>query len=122
MMREILFHGKQTDGEKWVEGNLIRYLNGKAAILELDGLKIFSVDPDTVGQFTGWFDRNGKRIFEGDVAAAENGKRYEIKFAEGSFYLDGTSSIIRNPNKLTINRFTIIGNIHDHPEWIGGGL
>ena len=60
--------------------------------------------------------------FNSVAAAAENGKRYEIKFAEGSFYLDGTSSIIRNPNKLTINRFTIIGNIHDHPEWIGGGL
>lgn len=66
-VREILFRGKRADTGEWVYGNLIRYLNGQNAILELGGLRIFSIIPFTVGQFTGHTDRNGVKMFEGDI-------------------------------------------------------
>lgn len=66
-VREILFRGKRVDNGKWVYGNLLQYHNGQRGILELGGLKIFSVIPSTVGQFTGHTDKNDVKIFEGDV-------------------------------------------------------
>ena len=119
-MREILFRGKQADNEKWVIG----YLSSKHTITiqtpcgHMDEIVICA---DTVGQFTGLTDKNGKRIFEGDVAKVLQGKDKDIAyvgFENGAFMLYPKTGNIyeRTLWEYWYNDWDVevIGNIHDN--------
>lgn len=116
-MREIIFRGKRIDNGEWIVGSYI-HLNVNADFIchgrsfnSLIPIKI-EVIPETVGQYTGLTDKNGTKIFEGDIVKVE-GKLYEIKYMLGQFFVG-----INMP--IAYKRFDceVIGNIHDNPELI----
>lgn len=133
-MREILFRGKRTDNGEWVEGSLTlfnktvtyaeityqhEFEEGKFYIVRAD------VDPSTVGQYTGLDDKNGKRIFDGDVAKVMQGKDKDIAyvgFENGAFMLYPRTGNIyeRTLWEYWYNDWDveIIGNITDNPEFL----
>lgn len=123
-MRKILFRGKRTDTNKWVYGTplfqdgyvLIRFWNSE----EFDWEEHL-VSPDTIGQYTGQTDRNGKKIFEGDICQTKykyiDEKPFVVEWNNddsGFYWRDagGTDVFTVGCTKLT----TVIGNIHDNPE------
>ena len=115
-MREILFRGKRVDNGEWIEGNLIQYpLSSYSYIMSNYGFDDeICVRSETVGQFTGLTDKNGKKIFEGDILKAGNGHIGYADFSEGGFVL-----VCRCHSNLTDLYGAIqevIGNIHDNPE------
>lgn len=138
-MREIIFRGKRVDNGEWVEGLLWKkkYNHNKIFISyfpdEDDYEDTVVVDPETVGQYTGLKDKNGKRIFEGDVIKDSYGLLWLVVFENNAFAVknrlmelcfalweqwvyDWDSKEWISPS----DRFEVIGNIHDNPELLGG--
>ena len=129
-MREILFRGKRLDNGEWVEGfytcfnsNEHRIYNGYA---ETDCGDYYpdwwSIDPETVGQYTGLEDKNGVKIFEGDIV--NHHVQGNILVSRGVVAWDGKNGRWAYQLKTMMPDFTffnpnaweVIGNIHDNPE------
>lgn len=132
-MREILFRGKSDNGY-WIYGNLNFYPDINRTFIRKNNKELLpsfqtsleeEVDHETVGQYTGLTDKNGTKIFEGDIVklfmkdGIEIGAigwsnidlRYKFASPDGTAYgFDITDT------------FEIIGNIHDNPELLGGGV
>ena len=123
-MREILFRGKRVRDGEWEFGSFVSPNWITAPIgEEIYGSEI--VDPETVGQFTGLRDRNGKRIFDGDIVlpiVPSNIPPCEVMFdvAEGQFVVKDACGdhhgTLANFGRITDNHYKVIGNIHDNPE------
>lgn len=123
-MREILFRGKRQRIEDWVEGSLIVYPDGDCYIARPSNnpcvLDKFNIDPATVGQFTGLTDKNGKKIFEGDILDVMHQGVFECRWDGGNFEFG-----LSNSNEsfgiayVSPNDIFVIGNIHDNPELLG---
>lgn len=109
-MREILFRGKTTDRGEWVQGCYIETLRYNNLHWIWNGKNHFTVSPETIGQYTGLTDKNGTKIFEGDIVCVES-QNYEVKYLFAQFFVG-----INMP--IAYKRFgcEVIGNIHDNPE------
>lgn len=116
-MREILFRGKRNDNGEWEYGNLICSKNYAIGSQKFPLQKPVVVDSATVGQYTGLTDKNGNRIFEGDIIKVDSAwtsGNYAVEFDEGGFCAG------RNfmQSWLMCGDFygDVIGNIYDNPE------
>lgn len=142
-MREILFRGKNLLG-KWIEGDLLQYLGceKKHIVRHSTGAGGQEVIPSTIGEYTGLIDKNGKRIFEGDIVKNEwcfiKGNSIvrfgEYKSLDSSndyqcghlgFYLEHISDFnkrtVRKDIMYFANKCEIIGNVFDNPEMLKEG-
>ena len=124
-LREIIFRGKRLDNGEWVEGNYWEFC-GDHNILVPGNCIGLRVDPSTVGQYTGLKDKNGKKIFEGDIVRCGTGRICKVTFfiSPGfiGFDLVPVGGFDAPPPKewLLFADTEIIGNIHDNPELLEG--
>ena len=138
-MREILFRGKRVDNGEWVEGSLVNNIFFRAesnrpvpyiinpdeyaeyCCMEDIGELAVEVLEETIGQFTGLTDKNGKKIFEGDIVKSITHfysklkeKVTVVKFNEVEN--DSFGEPFTVGYSLLGSEWEIIGNIHDNPE------
>lgn len=136
-MREILFRGKLAINNIW------QYSRCPDGTLH-SGVVKYDFIPETVGQFTGLTDKNGKKIFTGDIISADNGKQSCVAVVKfGEYYPKMFYKMLQmfSPGKWEVPAcgffaesvdkheemilfqspcVTVIGNIHDNPELLEG--
>ena len=129
-MREILYRGKRQDNREWVYGAPIEKY-GKTYLSAIQSFahttynqesvfdfftRAYQVIPETVGQYTGLTDKNGVKIFEGDILYDEyNECNCLITFDEGSFcFVD--DNVLQSVWGCSMVGFEVIGNKYDNPE------
>ena len=148
MSREILFRGKTDKNDNWIYGSLNNTDHQFPEIMYCDknwNVCSTSIKPETIGQYTGLTDKNGTKIFEGDIVLtqeystrpfAKNAKRkrlvgvveyYEQKhYGKNVIYNNGYRVKIKNQGKYTCGAWSdfydceIIGSIYDNPELLQG--
>lgn len=141
-MREILFRGKRLDNGEWVEGSLIidhydyagqhkdRYVIQNCLYgIDENGFCDFQsgiseeIDPLTLGQYTGLTDKNGRKIFEGDLL---RGKEYDgerdvfgaVRWDAGGNYELVNGDGCTGFSWLSFDRLEVVGNVYDNPELV----
>ena len=140
-MRDIIFRGKRTDNGEWVYGVPTKDSHGETVMVEsvyeceeynCRGANCLYVDENTVGQYTDLTDKNGTKIFEGDIVTYEDavadyeGYHDDVFLNRGEVELSAWDGICFT-NRQTVEMddlyesettvdCKVIGNIHDNPE------
>lgn len=122
-MREILFRGKLKNIGNWQYGDLVHSPSGKVFIVKEhnndEGTK-FLLDKETIGQFTGFLDKNGKKIFEGDIVEFDDFKRSAVIWGNGEYnQITGfrlASYPLFSVSIVNSKLFEVIGNVYDNSE------
>ena len=142
-MREILFRGKAINRNKgehrtkykngdWVYGLVTRLYDERfeslpAEMANTDGVNGIDVDYKTIGQYTGLTDKNGKKIFEGDILKGcydeDNPEEYTVVvvFWDNGWRIQQDNRIPDPLEEYDGRICEVIGNIHDNPELLKGG-
>ena len=120
-MRTIEFRGIIKNPDElfsgFIYGDLLHYANGSIGIRQIETGQEFDVVPETVGQFTGLYDKNGKEIFEGDGFGNKNMPNRYVVFEDGKYCFNKVHS--HGADVLSqdrVGRLEIIGNIFNNPE------
>ena len=138
-MREILFRAKRVDNGEWIYGHYVHQYGADMIYLPNGtdreyGFDYYHINPETVGQYTGLTDKNGKKIFEGDIVLFEdeNPTNYEyhdctemrcgaIEYGDNCFYITNRIAVEMEDliyhEKLDVE---VIGNIYNNPELLKG--
>lgn len=145
MTREIKFRGKRLDNGEWVYGyysKLVKFVmqNGEDVCVikdkiitvfgDSDGVTqlLNEVIPESVGQYTGLEDKNGKDIYEGDIikvseltfdSSGRLPENLNVVYYGGAFQLFRGKESLLGLHLLYIKEGEVIGNIHDNPELLG---
>lgn len=123
-MRDIIFKAKRKDNGEWVEGTVVRhpyrencyYILADGVFAE-DDYCIVPVDPDTVCEYTGLKDINGKRIYEGDIILFAGYSRSASLVVEMSdFEWVAKRGDLYRHRLETVDKIEVIGNRFDNPE------
>lgn len=148
-MREILFRAKREDNGEWVYGYYVRMPDAAGSAHRMyvpaenpdESNNVFYIDLKTVGQFTGLTDKNGVKIFEGDILScndypytSDGNQNYYAEVvwfdknaAFGLYTFKNPMSKVRGVSEgcdyiddFTSDVWEVIGNIYDNPELLGG--
>lgn len=150
-MREIIFRAKMKNKNKWVYGDLLHPKNcdNNYGIYEFDGGCV-KVKEETIGQFTGLFDKNGQEIYEGDIVKTKYIERREYRgvdyddetelielvvFKDQAFQLQIELKYFgfktyrylqlglddRTIGEFQLKEIEVVGNVYDNPEMLEGG-
>lgn len=115
-MKQILFRGKRVDNGEWTEGYFFKTWHKVFLLWGMTGdcPNMEEVIPETVGQFTGLTDKNGKKIFEGDIVESPNGTQGFIEWqnAECAFLVN----IGDDWQTMDDCPYEVVGNIYDNSE------
>lgn len=122
-IHEITFRGKRKSDGQWVEGDLSRcVVVGETHICRVeDNLSTTThrIDPETVCQYTGLTDKNGRKIFEGDILSHDEVGNIKVQFKNSEFLVHGITHNMFSTLLSSVYRgCEIIGNIFDNPELI----
>ena len=131
-MREILFRGKRTINGDWVYGDFVHGNERKSlrdSIFvydsETQSFNDYEINPSTLGQYTGLTDKNGKRIFEGDIVKAQDeilgspfcdGMTGKVVYDEAAYFIELKDPMNSQWLYDECAVYEVIGNIHDNPE------
>lgn len=130
-MREILFKARRIDNGKWIEGYYQKkydLLGKRHLILYVDNYvrwECVEIDPETLCQFTGLYDKNGKKIWENDICDRKEKYPEVVKMTNGDWTLDYSYAIGRDYGNSYCNLgfyvnerkcVEVVGNIFDNPE------
>ena len=113
-MREIKFRGKSKMFDEWFYGDLVRLQEGEHTLTAIycSDVGYREVDADTVGQFTGFTDKNGKEIYEGDIL--ENYDQALVTFRDGTWKLEWlTGYTASDLNEGFDETMEVVGNATD---------
>lgn len=124
-MREIIFRGKRTDNGKWIEGDVCRWLDATYALannVDSYARTSFEVIPETVGQYTGLTDKNGTKIFEGDICKHRSNYSDNIVISTVVYENGHFLALVDKHSGFELSeKLEVIGNIHDNPELLKDG-
>lgn len=111
-MREIKFRGKHLD--KWLYGSLHMNESGQPAIATPSAFHFRCVDPDTVGQYTGLKDSEGREIYEGDIVQLDGWDKPTVVIWDdrSGMYIVDRDLIFSHVHKFS----KVIGNVHENPS------
>ena len=116
-MREILFRGERVDSDEWVYGFLVKMWGQYHIVDQNNENSAYMIEPETVGQYTGLTDKNGKKIFEGDILLKGFEKvlvKWNANQCRWGIYSNNYE--ICGFNESTQGYFEVIGNVHDNSE------
>lgn len=129
-MREILFRGKQIADGKWAYGLPCNNIYGQLGIQPITKEHCSVIHKETIGQFTGLTDKNGKPIFEGDVLRrddvtgsvlySDESCRFLFRWKRFDRYRPDCFKNCGLTDYAMFRDMEIIGNIHDNPELLEG--
>lgn len=141
-MREIKFRGKRLDNGEWVYGNLVKYPKTEKWVPQSEiwffddeggGEHYYIVNPTTVGQFTGLYDKDGNEIYEGDICKysyinpmtrEERTFVWKVEWSNGAYWLHSIDDSLQDTLLwIQHKEIEVIGNIYENPELLQkGGL